>query len=160
MDHPAEFIDRFPGEVIPLSHMPAPMEVHEGDVVFSDNGSAGGLGDPIERDLALQKADLDNGLATEEISRNVYCIAANYNEKAKEWTIDETETNKLREEKRKERLSRGVPVEEYWRKTRQRVLEKDLDPLLTEMYQSSMKLSEVFTQEFKDFWTLSEDFNF
>lgn len=157
MDHPSEFVDRFPGEVIPLSHMPPPMEVHEGDVVFSDNGSAGGLGDPIERDLVLQKADLDNGLTNEEISRKVYCIAANYDERTKEWTVDKEETTKLREEKRKERLSRGVPVEEYWQKTRQRVVEKDLDPLLTEMYQSSMKLSESFTQEFKDFWALSEE---
>lgn len=160
MDHPAEFIDRFPGEVIPLSHMPAPMEVRNGDVVFSDNGSAGGLGDPIERNLSLQKADLDNGLTNEEISRNVYCIATSYDEKTKEWSIDEEATRKLREDKRKQRLSRGVPVEQWWQKSRQRLESKDIDPLLTEMYHSSMKLSESFTQDFKDFWALPAEFSF
>jgi len=27
------------------------------------------------------------------------------------------------------------------------------------MYQSSMRLSEAFTREFKDFWALPDDFN-
>ncbi len=86
-----------------------------------DNASAGGLGDPIERDPALQKADLDNGLTNDEITRRMYCIEASYDEKAKEWRIDEEATEKLREAKRKERLSRGVPVEKWWQKARQRI---------------------------------------
>jgi acetone carboxylase alpha subunit len=159
LDHPAEFIERFPGEVITLSHMPPPMEVQEGDMFFSDNSSPGGLGDPIERAPMLQKADLDNGLTNVEISRNIYCIEANYNEKEKEWKIDEDGTAKLRDEKRKQRLSRGVPVKQWWQKSRKRLLDKDLDPLLVEMYQSSMKLSENFTREFKDFWGLPDDFS-
>ncbi len=32
------------------------------------------------------------------------------------------------------------------------MLDKHLDPLLAEMYRSSMKLSEGFTREYKDFW--------
>jgi len=157
LDHPAEFIERFPGEVITLNHMPPPMEVKEGDMFFSDNASPGGLGDPIERTPTLQKADLDNGLTNEEISRNIYGIEAIYDETEKEWKIDEDGTKKLREEKRKERLTRGVPVEQWWQKSRQRLLNKDMDPLLIEMYQSSMKLSENFTREFKDFWALPDD---
>jgi hypothetical protein len=49
-------------------------------------------------------------------------------------------------------------VEEWWQKSRQRLLKKDIDPLLLEMYRSSMKLSQNFTREFKDFWGLSNDF--
>lgn len=159
LDHPSEFIERFPGEVITLNHMPAPMEVKEGDVFFGDNASPGGLGDPIERSLALQKSDLDSGLTNEEISRNIYCIEANVDEMTKEWEIDGDATKKLREKKRKERLSRGVPVEQWWQQSRQRLLDKDLDPLLTEMYRSSMKLSGDFTREYKDFWALPNDFS-
>jgi len=40
------------------------------------------------------------------------------------------------------------------------LLEKKLDPLLIEGYRSSMKLSEGFTREFKDFWGLPNDFAF
>jgi acetone carboxylase alpha subunit len=90
----------------------------------------------------------------------MYCIAVHYDEKAKEWNIDDEETKKLRAAKRKERLSRGIPVEGYWLKARQRLLEKKLDPLLQEAYRSSMKLSEGFTRDYKDFWALPNDFAF
>lgn len=160
VDHPAEFIQRFPGQVIPLNHMPPPMEIRNGDVVFTDNGSAGGLGDPIDRSPSLQKADLDAGLTNEDITRRIYCIAATYDARAKEWKIDPEGTRRLREAKRKERLGRAVPVREWWEKARQRLLKKDLDPLLIEMYQSSMKLSPNFTQAYREFWGLPEGFGF
>jgi acetone carboxylase alpha subunit len=157
---PREFLNYPYADVVNLPHIPPTIEVQDKDLFISDNGSAGGLGDPVDRDPALQKADLDSSLSTEDITRNIYCIAANYNEKARQWEIDEKATKKLREAKRKERLSRGVPVEQWWQKARQSLLGKDLDPLLTEMYSSSMKLSEDFTREFKDFWGLPNDFTF
>ncbi len=157
--NPAEFRNQKHAEVIYYNHMPPAVEVFDKDQLVVDNSSAGGLGDPIERKPALAKADLDNGLSNEEITRNIYCIEAGYDEKEKEWKIDEDATKRLREEKRKQRLSRGVPVKQWWRKSRKRLLDKDLDPLLVEMYQSSMKLSENFTREFKDFWGLPNDFS-
>jgi acetone carboxylase alpha subunit len=158
--HPKEFLKYPYADIKYFNHMPPCMEVFDKDVFVCDNSSAGGLGDPIERDPALQKADLDNCLTNEEISRNMYCIAVHRDEKAKEWKVDEDGTKKLRAAKRKERLSRGVPVEEYWQKARQRILEKNLDPLLVEAYRSSMKLSEGFTRDYKDFWALPNDFGF
>ncbi len=157
---PREFRNQKNAEVFYYDHMPPAVEVHENDQLIVDNGSAGGLGDPIERDPALQKADLDNGLTNEEISRNVYCVAANYDEHDREWRIDEKETRKLREARRKERLSRGVPVQQWWNQARQRMADKDLNPLLIEMYQSSMRMSTNFTREYKDFWALPEDFSY
>lgn len=157
---PREFMNQEHAEVFYHNYMPPAVEVFDKDQLVVDNTSAGGLGDPIERDPALQKADLDNGLTNEEISRNVYCIEASCNEKTEEWNIDEEATKKLREEKRKQRLARGVPVEQWWQKSRQRLQNKDIDPLLLEMYQSSMKLSEGFTQEFKDFWALPDELVF
>jgi acetone carboxylase alpha subunit len=157
---PKEFLKYPYADITYFNHMPPCIEVFDDDVLVSDNSSAGGLGDPIERDPALQKADLDSGLTNQEISRNMYCIAVHYDEKAKEWNIDDEETKKLRAAKRKERLSRGIPVEEYWLKARRRLLEKKLDPLLQEAYRSSMKLSEGFTRDYKDFWALPSDFAF
>jgi acetone carboxylase alpha subunit len=157
---PREFKNQKYADVIYFDYTVGAVEVRDKDLTVSDNGSAGGLGDPIERDPALQKADLDTGLTNEEISRNVYCIEACYDGKTKEWKIDEEATKKLREARRKERLSRGVPVEEWWQKYRQRLLKKDMDPLLVEMYRSSMKLSEGFTRDYKDFWALPNDFSF
>jgi acetone carboxylase, alpha subunit len=158
--HPKEFLSYPHGDIMYFDYMPPCMEVFDKDVYVVDNSSAGGLGDPIERDPALQKADLDNGLTNEEISRNMYCIAVHYDEKAKEWKVDDEETRKLRAAKRKERLSRGVPVEQYWQQARQRILDKKLDPMLREAYQSSMKLSQGFTRDYKDFWALPDDFAF
>jgi hypothetical protein len=34
-----------------------------------------------------------------------------------------------------------------------------MDDKILEMYQSSMRLSEAFTREFKDFWALHDEFN-
>jgi len=155
---PREFKNYKYGDVMYFNYMPPTIEVKDKDLLVVDNTSPGGLGDPVERDPALQKADLDNGLTNLDITRRIYCIEASYDGKAKEWKIDEEATKKLREAKRKERLSRGVPVEEWWQKSRQRLLKKDIDPLLLEMYRSSMKLSQNFTREFKNFWGLSNDF--
>ncbi len=158
--HPKEFLSYPHGDIMYFDYMPPCMEVFDKDVYVVDNSSAGGLGDPIERDPALQKADLDNGLTNEEISRNMYCIAVHYDQKAKEWKVDDEETKRLRAAKRKERLSRGVPVAQYWQQARQRILDKKLDPLLQEAYRSSMKLSEGFTRDYKNFWALPDDFAF
>lgn len=156
--HPSEFPNQEHADVFYYDHIPPTIEVYDKDLMVTDNASAGGLGDPIERAPALQKADLDNGQTNEDITRNIYCIQVSYDEKAKEWRVDEAATKKLREAKRKERLSRGVLVEQWWHRARQRLMDKELDPLLLEMYHSSMKMSEGFTREFKDFWALPDDF--
>ncbi|MFO8011019.1 MAG: hydantoinase B/oxoprolinase family protein [Dehalococcoidia bacterium] len=156
---PRQFQKQKHAEVFYYDHMPPTVEIQENDQLIVDNGSAGGLGDPIEREPELQKADLDSGLTNEEISRKAYCISASYDDKAREWKIDDRETKKLREARRKERLSRGVPVEEWWKQARKRMLDKDLNGLLSEMYSSSMKMSEGFTREMKAFWALPEDYS-
>ena len=79
--------------------------------------TAAGFGDPIKRDPALAKKDLDNGLLTIETCRRIYCIEANYDDKAEEWIIDEQKTAELRADRRKERLSKGIPAEEWWKKS-------------------------------------------
>lgn len=156
---PRDFMNQEHADVYYYNHMPPAVELQDKDLLIVDNASAGGLGDPIERDPARTRADLDDGLCTPDIARNIYCIEARYDEKMKGWRIDEDATAKLRAEMRKKRLARAVPVEEWWQDARQRVLNRDLHPLLIEMYQSSMRMSEGFTKEFKDSWALPEDFS-
>jgi hypothetical protein len=140
--------------------MPPPIEVHEGDLLITAATAAGGLGDPIERDPGLVKSDLDNGLATEEMARNIYCVAVTFDGKSKAWKIDYAATAGLRQAKRKERLARGRPMRQWWEKARKRLMEKDFDGKLVEMYQNSMKMSQPFTREFREFWDLPEEFSF
>ncbi len=158
--HPAEFRNRVPGEVTFFTHVPPPIEVGEGDVLLSASTSGGGLGDPIERGPALVKSDLDNGLTTEDIARNIYCVAASFDSKSETWALDYPATEDLRQAKRRERLARGQPTKQWWEKARKRVMTKDIDDKLVEMYQSSMKLSQTFAAEYRDFWALPDDFNF
>jgi acetone carboxylase alpha subunit len=156
--NPADLEERFPGKVTDCGLLPVPTEIFEGDLLISSSAAAGGLGDPIERDPAWIKADLDSGLTTEWQASNVYCVKANYDEGTKEWTVDEAETEKLRQARRKQRLSRAVPVKDWWKDSRQKIVSRDMHPLILEMYQSSMKLSETFAKEYRGFWALPDDF--
>ena len=158
LGHPAELKDRIQGQITDLGLLPPPTEVYEGDMLSSNSAAAGGLGDPIERDPAWLKADLDEGLATEWMTRNVYCVEVSFDERAKEWKVDEAATENLRQAKRKERLARGVPVKDWWQKSRQRFMKREFDGQIVEMYQSSARLSQAFAQEVKDFWALPDDF--
>ncbi len=160
LGHPATLEERFPGEVHDCGLIPAPRELFEGDLLATNSASGGGIGDPIERNPAGVKADLDDGLCTDWQARSIYCVEACYDEEAKEWTVDEDATAKLREAKRKERKDRSVPVKEWWEKSRARLMERKIDPLLLEMYGSSAKLSPAFAQEFIDFWGLPDDYAF
>jgi len=160
LGHPAGLEERFPGEVHDCGLIPAPVELFEGDLLATFTAAGGGLGDPIERSPASIKADLDNGLCSDWQARNLYCVDVDCDENTKEWKVDEAATAKLRDAKRKERSARGVPVKEWWKKSRQKLMEHDLDPLLLEMYGSSAKLSPAFEQEFKDFWALPDDYAF
>jgi hypothetical protein len=71
---------------------------------------------------------------------------------------DEEKTQKLREERRKERKRIGIPAREYIQKTRERILRGDVPPIPKAMYNDVLSISKKFRDEFKDFWRLPEDF--
>ncbi|MFC2000364.1 hydantoinase B/oxoprolinase family protein [Chloroflexota bacterium] len=158
--HPAdlEFPKWIDGDLIIFDKIVVPTEVRQGDLVVGLMHSGSGLGDPIERRPEQVIPDLVNGFTVQEIARDIYCVEVTQDEVAKEWKIDETATAALRQAKREERLARGAPMKQWWEKARQRLLTGDLDELLIEMYQNSMKMSQAFAQEFRDFWALPEDF--
>jgi hypothetical protein len=158
--NPADFKSRVPAKVTRFTHMPPPIEVRQWDVFVTASTASGGLGDPIEREPSLVKSDLDNGLASEEMAKNVYCVAVRFDGNSKAWEIDYAATANLRQAKRRQRLAQGQPMKTWWEKARTRLMEKDLDGKLVEMYQNSMKMSQPFAREFKEFWNLAEEFNF
>ncbi|MFC2007189.1 hydantoinase B/oxoprolinase family protein, partial [Chloroflexota bacterium] len=121
-------------------------------------GNAGGFGDPIKRDPVLTKNDLETGLLSPERCRSIYGIEANYDESTEEWVIDEQKTAELRENRRKERLTKGVPVKEWWQQRRQDVIAGNMPPLLKKAYGGSLERGEHWSGEFREFWDLPADF--
>jgi len=145
--------------------------------------SAGGYGDPIERDPKLAKKDLDNSVLTLQTCRRVYCIEASFNPDKDEWVIDEEKTSELRKQERERRLKK-MPVVQWWQKNREKLVQGDLPPILKRMYNNSLRqedLPQVFDpiwntasggnfrctpkgqrwpKEFLAFWNLPEDFTF
>jgi hypothetical protein len=73
---------------------------------------------------------------------------------------DADATARRRDELRKQRAERAIPVSEWMEKTRERVLAKDFIYPVTDMYTESMELSEKWAGEFREFWDLPEDFSF
>jgi N-methylhydantoinase B/oxoprolinase/acetone carboxylase alpha subunit len=149
---------RLEGEVIRMSMTSPVLEINDGDLMICAPMASGGLGDPVERDTRRVKEDLDNGLATPRIARDIYCVEAQYDDSGKEWAVDSGKTDELRQKKREQRLTQGVPTRQWWQQARERVMAKGMNGMLIEMYQNSMKMSNRFTQEFNDFWALPENF--
>lgn len=118
-------------------------------------GDGSGYGDPLERDPALVVRDLRNGVTTRRAARDVYGVVV-VDERTLE--IDERATAELRAEKRRERLARGVPAQEYKRRARERVLAKDFPFPVRRLYADVLARSAKFAAEFKRFWELPEDY--
>ncbi|OPY75684.1 MAG: Acetophenone carboxylase delta subunit [Syntrophorhabdus sp. PtaU1.Bin058] len=81
----------------------------EGDAVFIAAGGGAGYGDVLERDPALVVEDLRLSLITQWQAKNVYRVV--YDEKT--LRVDEEATKELREAEKRERLTRGVPYEDF-----------------------------------------------
>ncbi len=133
----------------------------DGDVYQCFYGAiASGVGDPIKRDPALARKDLDNGLLGIERCRSMHCIEAKYDQETEEWAVDEGATAELREKRSKERLAKGIPAKEWWEKRRQHLAEGRLPRLLKVMYNESLTKGQRWPGEFRRFWNLPETFTF
>ena len=81
----------------------------EGDLVVGGTGGGGAYGDPLNRDpLAIMK-DIEEGVISHWVARNVYKIV--YDEKALE--VDEEKTRKLRDKERAGRKRRGQKYSDF-----------------------------------------------
>lgn len=118
----------------------------------------GGYGDPIERDLRLIRKDLANGLTSPETVKKINAVALV--EENGSFEIREQETQDLRSSVREERKKKGRPVKEWWRVARERILDGKLDSHVIEMHKDCLKNSEIYKQEFLEFWALPAEFTF
>jgi acetone carboxylase, alpha subunit len=115
-----------------------------------------GFGDPIEREPKKVEEDLNGGYLLPRYAENIYGAALERGENGK-YQVDLEGTEKCREEIRKERLKRGVPTKQWIDKERKKILVKDASIQVRHMYASSFALSKKFTEEFKTFWSLPDD---
>lgn len=137
-----------------------PIPMKTGDVFIQHYQGGPGYGDPIERDAEAVVNDLNNNTAHPAKAREVYGVAAFYDEKAKAWGHDPEKTKGLRDEIRARRFSRAVPTKEWMAQERERVVGGGLSSVVSGMYKESMELSAEFSQQFREFWGLPEDFTF
>jgi N-methylhydantoinase B len=94
----------------PLGASSGNRKMKTGDFMDSTtNAGGGGLGDPIERDPALVVKDIENKVASLEAAQKVYAVSIN----PETLEVDYGKTQKLRAERRKERLAQGMPGIKY-----------------------------------------------
>lgn len=117
-----------------------------------------GFGDPLERKPSMIQDDLNEGHLLPKYAESVYGAIVRQDEKG-QYIVDEEATQKRREQIRKERLRRGVPTKEWMKEERGKIINKEAAIQVRHMYASSFALSKKFSNEFKQFWNLPEDWN-
>jgi acetophenone carboxylase len=84
---------------------PAPLRPkREGDIIVGGFGGGGGYGDPIERDPSMVMQDIENGVISHRVAKNIYKVV--YDEK--KLIADGEKTEQLREREKMKRKKRGV----------------------------------------------------
>ncbi|MBI2276001.1 MAG: hydantoinase B/oxoprolinase family protein [Dechloromonas sp.] len=115
-----------------------------------------GFGDPIDRDVKAIENDLNQKFLLPEYALKVH--GAVFTQDAKGvFAIDAAKTQARRAEMRKERLARALPTREWMKEERERIINKHAAVQVQHMFATSFGLSEKFTKEFKDFWSLPAD---
>ncbi|MDQ0340541.1 acetone carboxylase alpha subunit [Caldalkalibacillus uzonensis] len=115
-----------------------------------------GFGDPLERKPHMIEADLNEGHLLPRFAESVYGAVV-YQDETGTYKVDVEKTAQRRQEKRRERLKRGVPVKEWMKQEREKIINKEASVQVQHMYASSFGLSEKFFNEFKSFWSLPAD---
>ena len=70
--------------------------------------------------------------------------------------VDEEATARLRDERRRERLAKAVPVETWWRAAREDARSPAVDAVIVDMYRKSAELSPKIPSEYRRFWQIEE----
>lgn len=115
-----------------------------------------GFGDPIDREPKAIEADLNQKFLLPEYAQKVYGAVFTQDERGV-FTVNAAKTEARRAEIRKERLARAVPTREWMKKEREHVLNKNASTQVQHMFATSFGLSQKFTREFKEFWSLPDD---
>jgi acetone carboxylase alpha subunit len=122
--------------------------------------SGGGYGDILERDPKLVLEDVENGYVTRRAAAEVYGVVIRDDEKSRRPVLDSEATRDRRDAMRAERRAKAIPVREWLEKERSRVERGEFVPEVREAYRESMRLSQNWAREFREFWSLTESFEF
>lgn len=137
-----------------------PETLHEYDLVISPTSGSQAMGDPIERDPALVKEDLDKGLTRPWVAENVHGVIACKDARGA-WTIDIDATERKRQEIRAARRRRGTPFRDWWQRECAEVAAgANMNDAVKSMWRSSMQLAPGYAAELRAFWGLPADFEF
>jgi N-methylhydantoinase B/acetone carboxylase alpha subunit len=128
--------------------LPHPMR--EGDLYLCMFRGGAGLGDPLERPYEAVMEDLAGDFLLERYAESLYGIVPG----------DEAASQRLREQRRRERAAEAVPVREWMATERQRVLDGDMIEPVKRMYAESLRLADRWASEFRAFWDLPDDFDY
>jgi len=137
-------------------YIAAPLK--SGDLFAHAYNGGGGYGDPIEREPQLIVRDVENGYVTPELAGALHVVALELDRQTDRWTVDREATKQRREQFRRDRLRKAVPVSRWIERQRQRILDRDLVDEVKNMYGDCMQLSSRFKDEFRSFWSLPSDF--
>lgn len=135
-------------------HLP---DMHkEYDVYVSHLSGGHGVGDVLERDPERVVQDLDDGLLLDRFAASAYGVVAHQSADGK-WRLDAEATGKLRAKMREQRLARSIPVEEWLKQQKPRVLKADYIEPVRVMYRQSIELSKTWADKYRTFWGLPAD---
>jgi N-methylhydantoinase B/oxoprolinase/acetone carboxylase alpha subunit len=136
-----------------------PYRFRQGDLYLSCMRGGGGLGDPIERDFRLVERDVNLGFLLPRYAERLYGVKLR-KKKDGTFSVNKKGTEALRKDMRKRRAESSIPVSEYIKNERERILEGKFPPYIREMYNQAMSLSGPWAKRYRGFWDLPEDFTF
>ena len=126
-----------------------------GDLYCVQYWGGGGSGDPIQRDPDAVAKDLENLRTHWETAEKLYCVKVD----RQTFKVDAEGTRRLREEKRKERLEKGIPGKEYVRQMVEKRKKGDLPDVVKAFFAEMTQFSEGFKKEleFEEKFAVSPD---
>jgi acetone carboxylase alpha subunit len=136
----------------------------QGDLYVCVYHGGDGLGDPLDRSPEHIEEDLHGEFLLPRFAESVYGAVAERDADGG-WSVNREGTEKRRAEVREERRAKAVPVREWMTGQRERILGHrdgggDFGAHVQRMYAESMRLSERWASEFREFWDLPADFDF
>jgi N-methylhydantoinase B/acetone carboxylase alpha subunit len=144
------------GEIKTWKYDPPEQAMIDDDLWANAAGASGGWGDPMERDVAAVIEDINTGQLPEGFARTMYGVIAN--EESNELvSLNEEETESQRRRLLDRRRRESVPVSEWLKAERKKLVEKEIREELLEMYCSSTSFP-GYNRHFREFWQLDDDF--
>lgn len=123
------------------------------DMFTAVSGDGGGFGDSLDRDPAAVARDVREGRTSHRAAREEYCVAL-----TEAGGIDAEATERLRAERRRERLAAAIPADEYRRRARERLVSGEVSAPVRRMYNDLLANSPGFARRMREFWALDDDF--